>query len=96
MLNHFEVEEAKDKTKPVMLVSEFTVYDPKHQFEMISIDSLEKIDDMDRHYHGAGLVLPHYEEMENEDLEDEIDRVYVELSAILRFYYEWEERDLSR
>ncbi|KAF5345158.1 hypothetical protein D9758_009647 [Tetrapyrgos nigripes] len=91
-LKFYEVEDDSDQ-KPIMLVESFTVFDPKHENEMVNLDLLEVSDGLNRHFQCSGHVIPDYEDVEDEDEEDGIEPVWVDFSAIYSFWYEWEERD---
>jgi DNA (cytosine-5)-methyltransferase 1 len=73
--------------KPIRLLSNFSIFDPKHRNEFVSLAAIEEDDGVDRQFEGAGLVVPYFvsEEDEGQDEEEEINPQYVRLGAILRY-----------
>ena len=73
--------------KPIRLLSDFSVFDPKHRNEFVSLAAIEEDDGVDRQFEGAGLVMPYFvsEEDEGQDEETGIDPQYVRLSTIIRY-----------
>ena len=73
--------------KPIRLLSDFSIFDPTHRNEFVSLAAIEEDDGVDRQFEGAGMVLPYFvsEEDEGQDEETEIDPQYVRLGAILRY-----------
>ena len=73
--------------KPIRLLSDFSIFDPKHRNEFVSLAAIEEDDGADRQIEGAGLVMPYFvnEEDEGQDEETEIDPQYVRLGGILRY-----------
>ncbi|KAF9486388.1 S-adenosyl-L-methionine-dependent methyltransferase [Pholiota conissans] len=80
---------SEEDEKPIRLLDNFAIFDPKHRFEMVCLDSLEKDDGVDRQFEAAGHVSAYYENDEDEGQEDgaseEAGLIYVNLGAILRF-----------
>jgi DNA (cytosine-5)-methyltransferase 1 len=80
-----EDEEDSDQ-KPIRLLDDFAIFDPKHGHEMVTLDALEQDDGVDRQFEAAGLVTAYYENDEDEGQEDgDTEPLYVNLSAILRY-----------
>lgn len=79
--------EANDEDKPIRVLNHFSIFDPKHQYEMVSLSTIEEDDGVDRECEGAGLVTPFVLNDEDEGQEDGLDSLpqYVRLGAILRF-----------
>lgn len=77
-----------DGEKPIRLLSEFSIFDPKHRNELVSLAAIEEDDGLDRQFEGAGMVVPYFisdeDEGQNEE-ETEIEPRYVRLSVILRY-----------
>lgn len=73
--------------KPIRLLSDFSIFDPKHRNEFLSLDAIEDDDGVDRQFEGAGMVMPYFvsEEDEGQDDETEVEPQYVRLGAILRY-----------
>jgi hypothetical protein len=73
--------------KPIRLLSDFSIFDPKHRNEFMSLAAIEEDDGVDRQFECAGMVMPYFvsEEDEGQDEETEIDPQYVRLGAILRY-----------
>lgn len=73
--------------KPIRLLSNFSIFDPKHRNEFVSLASIEDDDGVDRQFEGAGMVMPYFvnEEDEGQDEETETEPQYVRLGAILRY-----------
>ncbi|TFK42046.1 S-adenosyl-L-methionine-dependent methyltransferase [Crucibulum laeve] len=70
--------------KPVRMLTDFSIFDPKHRNEMLSLAAMEEEDAIDRQFEGAGLVVPFFLSEEDEGQEEELQEVYVHLGAILR------------
>jgi DNA (cytosine-5)-methyltransferase 1 len=70
--------------KPIRLLSDFSIFDPKHRNEFVSLAAIEEDDGVDRQFEGAGLVVPYFVS-EEDDEETEINPQYVRLGAILRY-----------
>lgn len=73
--------------KPIRLLSDFSIFDPKHRNEFVSLAAIEEDDGEDRQFEAAGMVMPYFvsEEDEGQDEETEIEPQYVRLSAVLRY-----------
>ena len=85
-----EDEPLEDDEKPVRILTEFSIFDPLHRNEMVSLAAIEEEDGVDRHFEGAGWVAADFisEDVGQEDwdVDEEEDRkVYVRLGAILRY-----------
>jgi DNA (cytosine-5)-methyltransferase 1 len=80
-------DELEDGEKPIRLLSNFSIFDPKHRNEFLSLAAIEEDDGVDRQFEGAGMVMPYFvsEEDEGQDEETEIDPQYVRLGSILRY-----------
>lgn len=75
-----------DGEKPIRLLSDFSIFDPKHRNEFVSLAAIEEDDGVDRQFEGAGLVMPYFvSEDEGQDEEAETDPQYVRLGVILRY-----------
>ncbi|PFH48401.1 hypothetical protein AMATHDRAFT_5836 [Amanita thiersii Skay4041] len=81
-----EGDPCEDGEKPIRFLTDFSIFDPKHRNEMISLAALEEDDGVDRHFEGAGWVAPQFviEDVAQEDWQD-TEPVYLRLGAILRF-----------
>lgn len=83
-------DELGGETKPVRVLTDFTVFDPKHRNEMVTLDILETPDMVDRELVVVGYAKPHFDDRNSEDEGQEDDweveeaEVLLELSAILR------------
>lgn len=73
--------------KPIRVLTDFSIFDPKHRNEMVSLAAIEHDDGLDRQFEGAGFVAPYLINEEDEGQEDglEGELQYVRLSAILRY-----------
>jgi DNA (cytosine-5)-methyltransferase 1 len=73
--------------KPIRVLTDFSIFDPKHRNEMVSLVAIEQDDGLDRQFEGAGFVAPYLINEEDEGQEDglEGELQYVRLGAILRF-----------
>ncbi|KAF8167566.1 hypothetical protein B0H34DRAFT_792278 [Crassisporium funariophilum] len=80
-------EQEDDEEKPVRVLSDFTIFDPKHRNELVSLASIEEDDGVDRQFEGVGNVLAYFGRDEDEGQEDEMDHEpqNVHLGAILRY-----------
>ncbi|KAF8963951.1 S-adenosyl-L-methionine-dependent methyltransferase [Flammula alnicola] len=59
--------------KPIRELDDFSIFDPKHGREMVSLEALEQDDGVDRQFEAAGNVLAHYENAEDRGQEDDDD-----------------------
>ena len=78
----------EDNQKPVRVLTDFSIFDPLHRNEMVSLAAIEEEDGVDRHFEGAGWVTAYFidEDVGQEDWDDdEEEQVYVRLGAILRY-----------
>jgi DNA (cytosine-5)-methyltransferase 1 len=86
-----------DKDKPVRLLTDFCIFDPKHDMELISLSELEKDDGtLDREIEGAGdvrsFILNDEDAGQEDDLDDEqVSRI--RLSAIMRYTIDYTQDD---
>jgi DNA (cytosine-5)-methyltransferase 1 len=86
-----------DEDKPVRLLADFCIFDPKHGMELISLSELEKNDGtIDREIEGAGDVRPFISNDEDAGQEDDLDDEQVSrvrLSAIMRYTIDYTQDD---
>lgn len=85
-----EEDAVDDNQKPVRVLTDFSIFDPLHRNEMVSLAAIEEDDGVDRSFEGAGWVTANFidEDVGQEDWEDEEEeeeKVYVRLGAILRY-----------
>lgn len=95
-INLGEDPEADAEDKPVRLLTDFCIFDPRHDMELISLNELEKDDGtLDREIEGAGDVRPFISNDEDagqeDDLDDEVSSV--RLSAIMRYMIDYTQDD---
>lgn len=85
--------EVQEMSKPIRILSGFTIFDPKHQNELVSLNVMEEDDGMDREFEAVGYVVPSFINDEDEGQEDGLDNEpqYVRLGAILRYTYNFTE-----
>ncbi|KAF8079195.1 S-adenosyl-L-methionine-dependent methyltransferase [Lyophyllum atratum] len=83
--------------KPIRVLFDFTIYDPKHHNEMMSLNAIEEDDGVDRQFEGAGYAFPYVVNEEDEGQEDELledgdgaktKLKYIRLGAILRYTFD--------
>jgi hypothetical protein len=90
-------ESAPEDEKPVRVLTDFTVFDPKHNNELISLGVLEEEEDIsDRHVEGAGIVSAYVvneDEGQEDDIDEPMETLYVRLGAILRFSIDFTQID---
>jgi len=89
-----EDEPLEDDEKPVRILTDFSIFDPLHRNEMVSLAAIEEEDGVDRHFEGAGWVTADFisEDVGQEDWDDDEEenlKVYVRLGAILRYTLEY-------
>jgi len=86
-----------DDDKPVRLLTDFCIFDPKHRMELISLGELEKDDSaLDREIEGAGDVSPLLSNDEDAGQEDDLDDEQIErirLTAIMRYTFDYTQGD---
>ncbi|CAL1693859.1 unnamed protein product [Somion occarium] len=84
----------ESNNKPIRLLSDFVIYDPKHGNELISLLDLEN-GDVDREFQAAGLVAPVFVNEEDAGQEDDEDVPVQRLrtSAIFRFSLDYTQFD---
>lgn len=80
-------EDLDEGEKPMRLLSDFSIFDPKQRNEFVSLAAIEEDDGVDRQFEGAGMVMPYFvnEEDEGQDEETDVEPQYIRLSAILRY-----------
>lgn len=88
-------ESMDEDSKPVRILSDFTIFDPRHNNELVSLVEIEHADSvMDREFEGAGHVRPLLED-EDEGQEEDVDGqqcvARLRLSAILRYWTDYKE-----
>jgi DNA (cytosine-5)-methyltransferase 1 len=74
--------------KPLRILSDFCIFDPRHNNEVVILSSMEEADGADRQFEGAGSAIPLLENEEDEGQEDDIidnQAVYVALESIWHF-----------
>lgn len=73
--------------KPIRLLSDFSIFDPKQRNEFVSLAAIEEDDGVDRQFEAAGMVMPYFvnEEDEGQDEETDVEPQYIRLSAVLRY-----------
>lgn len=87
-------------SKPVRVLNDFTVFDPRHRCELVTLDMLEASEDgVDREFEGAGYAVPYGGgDDEDEGQEDGAEEheaghrewEYVRLGAIMRYWVDYE------
>ena len=60
-------------SKPIRALSDFSVFDPSHEFEMISLALLDTDQSGRHHFEAAGAVAPIFLNEEDEGQEDVLD-----------------------
>jgi len=88
-------DEPDEEDKPIRVLSDFSIFDPKHRMEMVSLSAMEEDDGVDRQFEGAGLVTAYSLNDEDEGQEDDIDSEpqYIRLGAILRYTIDYGQED---
>lgn len=80
--------------KPVRFLTSFTIFDPRHHSEMVSLVELEEVDaTKDRDFVATGFVSAFVEgddEDEGEVEENEADMPFVRLGSLFRYYVDAE------
>jgi DNA (cytosine-5)-methyltransferase 1 len=84
-------EEDNDHNKPIRILTSFSIFDPKHRNEMVSLTAMEEEDGIDREIEAAGYVVPSFINEEDEGQEDGLENApqYVRLGAILRYTFDF-------
>ena len=77
-------EDGDGDEKPIREIHGFTIFDPKHKNEMVTLEALEQDDGVDRQFEAAGIVVPSFVD-EDVGQEEEVELQYVRLSSILRY-----------
>lgn len=87
--------------KPIRILRNFTIFDRRHQNELVSLDILETNESIDREMVVVGYAKGHVEDQEDEDEgqeddlgEGENEFVFLELSEVFRYeldYGKWDE-----
>ncbi|KAF9011170.1 hypothetical protein BDQ17DRAFT_1233710 [Cyathus striatus] len=87
-------EDGEKDDKPVRVLTDFVIYDPKHRNEMVSLSSLEEDDGVDRQFEGVGFVYPFVQNDEDEGQEEDDDTpILIKLSAIMRYTMDYSNED---
>lgn len=83
-------EEDNDHNKPIRILTSFSIFNPKHRNEMVSLTAMEEEDGIDREFEAAGYVMPWFINEEDEGQEDGLGNApqYVRLGAILRYTFD--------
>ncbi|KAG6840764.1 hypothetical protein C0991_004549 [Blastosporella zonata] len=72
--------------KPIRVLTDFAIYDPKHNNEMVLLNAIEEDDGVDRQFEAEGAMLPYFPNEEDEG--DEEPRM-VRLGAVLRYTFDY-------
>jgi DNA (cytosine-5)-methyltransferase 1 len=91
--DHSNDHSINSQDKPIRTLTEFTIFDPRHQNELVSLSAVEEDDGKDRQFEGAGIVSPYFLNEEDEGQEEEdsgagMNPKRIRLSAILRFTFD--------
>jgi len=70
--------------KPIREIHGFSIFDPKHRNEMVTLEALEQDDGVDRQFEAAGIVVPSFVD-EDVGQEEDAEPQHVHLSSILRY-----------
>lgn len=83
-------DEVNEMSKPIRVLSGFTIFDPKHQNELVSLNVMEEDDGVDREFEAVGYVVPSFINEEDEGQEDGLDNEpqYLRLGALLRYLFD--------
>lgn len=84
-----------DETKPVRVLQNFSIYDPKNRNKYIKLSALEDNDGVERHFEAEGIVSPVMNE-EDAGQEDDVggeSAMLLSLSSILRYTLNFQERN---
>lgn len=78
--------EPPGSSKPIRILSDFTIFDPHHSNEMLPPSAMDSDEGVDRAFSAAGRVRVHSED-DNEEEEEDMDGLspYVTLGAVLRW-----------
>ena len=83
--------------KPIMLLTDFSIFDPRHDNELVSLSLLEKGDpDMDREFEGAGDARDFLLDDEDAGQEDDLgepETTRIRLGAIFHFSVDYTRED---
>ncbi|KAG5635917.1 hypothetical protein H0H81_009679 [Sphagnurus paluster] len=89
----FGDEDDAGDTKPIRVLTDFAIYDPRHGNELVSLAALEQDDGVDRQFEAAGLAAAYVANEEDEGQEDDgepkLEALHLRLGAILRFTFDW-------
>ncbi|KAI0324519.1 S-adenosyl-L-methionine-dependent methyltransferase [Cubamyces sp. BRFM 1775] len=97
-----ERDESAADSKPIRALSDFTVFDPSREFEMISLALLDTDQSGKHHFEAAGAVAPVFLNEEDEGQEDVLDGVddsdisnlqRLRTSAIFRYTIDYAKSD---
>ena len=78
-------EDGDGDEKPIRELHDFSIFDPKHRNEMVTLEALEQDDSVDRQFEAAGVVMPSFINDEDAGQEEDVELQYVRLSSILRY-----------
>jgi DNA (cytosine-5)-methyltransferase 1 len=78
-------EDGDGDEKPIREIHGFTIFDPKHRNEMVTLEALEQDDGVDRQFEAAGFVVPSFVNDEDVGQEEDAEPQYIRLSSILRY-----------
>ncbi|KAF9469568.1 S-adenosyl-L-methionine-dependent methyltransferase [Collybia nuda] len=84
-------DEDQEISKPIRVLTSFSIFDPRHRNEMVSLNVIEEEDAIDREFEAAGYVVPLFINEEDEGQEDGLEDMfqYVRLGAILRYTFDF-------
>ena len=90
-----------EEAKPVRILSDFAIFDPRHgrAFELISLELLHDTAKTDHHFEAAGNVSPVYLNEEDAGQEDGVmdgekpDLQRLRTSAIFRYFIDYQVAD---
>lgn len=85
-----EGQEGQENEKPVRALMSFSIFDPNHRNEMVSLATMDEDDGIDRKLEAAGYVIPSFINEEDEGQEDGLDNEpqYVRLGSILGYSFD--------
>ncbi|KAG6831961.1 hypothetical protein H0H87_003296, partial [Tephrocybe sp. NHM501043] len=95
-------EDSGPDVKPVRVLSDFAIYDPKHSNEMVLLSAIEEDDGVDRLFEAEGIVSAYYangvDEGEDDNVDEDGDKTQpvqkmVYLAAILRYTFDYMEAE---
>jgi len=86
-------EDSNGDEKPIREIHGFSIFDPKHKNEMVTLEALEQDDGVDRQFEAAGIVVPSFVNDEDAGQEEDVEPQYVRLSSILRYTIDYTEEN---